>query len=162
MARKQQKRRKIAGFSLIEMMVAIFIFANCMMFIIGVFPTAVAASNQGKNTLLANQVAQKEMEYLKSLPWEKLENFQTLVVTEPDTYYRNTTLSSVIRGTKHYVTYESMPVITPFSMGADGRPDILDIRVKVKYKYGSAVLKNPDEYYRSVDLETLVNRPVGY
>lgn len=60
-------RNKSQGFSLIELMFAMFIFATCLLMIFGVFPTAMRAVSQGKYKFLAAEVAQKQLEQLKKM-----------------------------------------------------------------------------------------------
>lgn len=149
-----RRRKKQNAFSLIELMVAMFIFLTCLMFIFGVFPTAVKAVNQGRYTFLATQVAQKELEHLRNLPWEKLDNFSSYVASEPGTFYRNTTLTTYINGVESTVKFESVPVVSTFSTDANGNTEVVTIRVLVKYAFGTEA-----DGYKSVEVETLVSRP---
>lgn len=151
------RKMKNRGFNLIELMVAMFIFLTCLMFIFAIFPASVKAVSQGRYTFLATEIAQQEMEYLKNMDWNKLENFQTWVQSTPDLFYRSTTLSCFINGVESSVTYNSVPVVTVFSTDSTGQADVVSIRVLVKYSHGSKVQKN--EYFKSVELETLVAKP---
>jgi hypothetical protein len=116
------------------------------------------AVNQGRYTLMANKIAQQELEYLKQLSWDKLENFNTLVATNPEYYYRDTNISSTLNGSATSVKYESRPIIYSFSTDASGT-NVVRIVVVVKYNFGSIEVKNTGDYYKSVVLESLVARP---
>ncbi len=146
------------GYSLIELMVAMFIFLTCLLFMIGMFPTAVKAVSQARHTFLATSIAQQELEYLKNLPWDKLENFQDYAQSEPDTFYRTTVLTSEINGVSSSVEFQTNPIISNYSTDPSGNVDVVNIRVLVKYAYGSSAVK--DEYYKTVDMETLVAKPI--
>jgi prepilin-type N-terminal cleavage/methylation domain-containing protein len=62
------------GFSLIELLVAMALFATSLLFIFSVFPVSINSTFHGMNSMLASEIGQTEMEYLKTLSWDELDN----------------------------------------------------------------------------------------
>ena len=143
-------------------MVSLFIYSTCILFVFGLFPTALQALSQAKFVFMANQVARQEMEYLKNLDWYTLKNFAEIIKSDPEKFYRTSVMECEINGVKSVTTFESCPMITTYEQDGNGEPEILNIRVLVKYRYGSGIKKEADEYYKSVHLETLVRKPRKY
>lgn len=161
---KQRSRRR-SGFSLIELLVALFIFATCLMFIFGIFPTAAQAVNQARYTFLATQVAQQELEYIKDLysrdfsyardqdPGDGKGTYLTHKPAEPFIYGHDTTLTTYIDGNENVIKFTAdhqqptrLPT-TPNYLGGPNDPSnpdyyIWNVKVRVKYAHGSAVRPN--------------------
>lgn len=147
------------GFKLVEIMVSLFIFATCLLTMLGIFPTSMQALNQSKYLFLAQQVARQEMELLKNTQWKSLENFSTSVQQNPDKYYKKISIVYWINGRKSVITFETQPMVTVYKKDKKGIPRIVNARVLVKYQYGSIIDNSANGYYKSVDLETLVASP---
>lgn len=149
--------RRCRGYKLVEYMISLFIYSTCLLFVYGMFPASMQALNQSRYVFLANQVARQEMEYLKNMNWNTLADFQNIIKTNPDKFYRKTTMVCHTEGTKTDLCFESNPMITVFSKDKNGQPEILNVRVMVKYRYGS--LMKGHSGYRMIDYETLLERP---
>jgi prepilin-type N-terminal cleavage/methylation domain-containing protein len=59
------------GFGLIELMIAVVILTVFVVAFLSVFPAVYNTTNQG--IVMASELAKLEMERMKSLPWDKLE-----------------------------------------------------------------------------------------
>ena len=62
------KRAKDAGFSAVELILAITFFGILMMGFLGVFPLGLRTVEKGEHMTLASSLAQDEIERLKTLP----------------------------------------------------------------------------------------------
>lgn len=153
------KGLRTRAFSLIELMVAMLVFATCLLAAFGIFATAAKASSQAGYTLLAAEVAQKEIEYLKNLDWDELENFSSYAVSNPDKYYRTTTLDVRNNGVQNTINFSSTPMVSACSTDDYGNVDAVSIKVVVQYDFGSGRVKETDGYNKSVELETIVCKP---
>lgn len=135
-------------------MIATFIFVTCLLLIISVFPMSMKSLAKGQIIMQADQVAQQELEYLRNMDWEDLSDFETLAQSDPDLFYRNTTLTTQTNGVTKNMIFQSTPYVTVVSTDTTGAPTVLDVRVIVRYGEGSSAI-----YDNSVELETLVARP---
>ncbi|MFP4498470.1 MAG: prepilin-type N-terminal cleavage/methylation domain-containing protein [Vulcanimicrobiota bacterium] len=132
------------GFSLIEVMIALVIFVSCLLLIFTLFPMAVRSLSQGKHIFLATTVAQKEMEYIKTLP------FNQVAMSNTDLQNRTTTVNLTVNGVNSSIPFTSYTTISEDPADANLR----NVRVTVKYPYGSAVEQM--EYKKSVSVETII------
>jgi prepilin-type N-terminal cleavage/methylation domain-containing protein len=130
------------GFSLIELLFAMVIFATCMLGILAIFPTAGRASVQSNNTVIATKIAQGEIERVKGLGWDELTNFAT---NPSSSLYREVKLETIVAGETSHKVFGINSEISKLSAGSD----IIRIRVIVNF----------DNADKPVDLETLVYNP---
>jgi prepilin-type N-terminal cleavage/methylation domain-containing protein len=146
-----------SGFSLIELLMALFIFATCLLFIFGIFPTVVQSLNQGRNTFLATQFAQKHMELMKNKAWAELESYANGTPVVPASV--QTPILTVVDGTKSFMNYIQTATVSEASRDvATGTITAVVIRVKVSYPARS---HSTAPAFKSVFMETIVAKPPG-
>jgi prepilin-type N-terminal cleavage/methylation domain-containing protein len=145
-----------SGFSLIELLMALFIFATCLLFIFGIFPTVVQSLNQGRNTFLATQFAQKHMELMKNKAWAELLSYANGTPVVPASV--QTPLLTVVDGTKSFMNYVQTATVSEASRDATGTITAVVIRVKVSYPARS---HSTAPAFKSVFMETIVAKPPG-
>lgn len=68
------RRRNEAGFSLIELLIASAIFVTCLLSVYSMFVYSMRSIKKSEDYLLADQIAKKEMEYVKTLDWDTLDD----------------------------------------------------------------------------------------
>lgn len=139
--------RRSSGISLIEVLIALAIFVTSVLAIYGIFPMAMKAVNQGENNLLANQVAKKELEYVKTLSWDQLDNENEAVSSRTPTM-----VTTTVNGVPRTVSFEPVIRIDPLP---DDPTNIKIVRVQVKWTIGSP----SGNKIMHVDMETLINNP---
>jgi len=138
---------KQKGFSLIELLIALAIFAVSLLAIYGTFPIAMRAITKAENNFLANQVAIKEVEFLKTLPWEELTMDNDEITERP-----STVVTSTINGVTINTTFNSIIRIDPLP---DDPDNIKVVRVQISWTTGSPA----GERFNYIQLETLLNNP---
>ena len=67
-------RAGLRGLSVMETMVAVTVFLVAVMALIGVYPASVRASRLAHGHLLANNVAEKELEFSRAMEYDAIEN----------------------------------------------------------------------------------------
>ena len=65
-------RKPVRGVLLLEVLLAIVLLVGSVLLVLGVFPQAIAANQQGKGLLLATNLAQKEMEACRAMTLPQL------------------------------------------------------------------------------------------
>ncbi|MCE1245331.1 MAG: prepilin-type N-terminal cleavage/methylation domain-containing protein [Firmicutes bacterium] len=143
----KKRRVKLSGFSLLELLIALGIFATCLLAVYGIFPMATKAVVQGENVFLANQVAKNEMEYLKTLSWDDLNMENTAVTDRPPTV-----LTVTSNGITHTTTFNSTIRVEPL---ADDPDNIKTVRVQISWIVGTP----GGNKYNNIELQTLINNP---
>ncbi|MCD4786157.1 MAG: prepilin-type N-terminal cleavage/methylation domain-containing protein [Candidatus Eremiobacteraeota bacterium] len=138
---------KQRGFSLIELLIALTIFAVSLLAIYGTFPVAMQAITKAEKNFLANQVATQEIEFLKTLQWDELSMDNDEINERPPTV-----VTSTINGVTHNTTFNSIIRIDPLTEDPD---NIKVVRVQVSWVIGSS---RGDKFYY-VQLETMLNNP---
>jgi len=143
---KAKKSRKSRGLSLIEIIISLFIFVFCILFIIETFPYTVKAVNKSKKVVLATQLAKRELEYAKQLPWDDL--------TTDSQYLQNREISIIARvnGITSTTDFKSFFTITPLPEDPD---NVKVINVQVYWDMGSSGQKNQT---KKVEMEVLVSK----
>jgi hypothetical protein len=64
--------RRRRGLSLVEITLALGLLASGFLTVLGVFPVGMSALRQSEGVVLATDLAQKELEALRALPYESL------------------------------------------------------------------------------------------
>ncbi|MCD4786159.1 MAG: prepilin-type N-terminal cleavage/methylation domain-containing protein [Candidatus Eremiobacteraeota bacterium] len=141
---KVNKSKKSRGLSLIEIVVSLFIFVICILFVVETFPYTIKAVNKSRRIILATQLAKRELEFAKQLPWDDL-------VTD-GTYLQNREVSiiSTVNGITSTTDFKSYFTVNPLPEDPD---DIKAVNVKVYWDMGSSGQKDQT---RKVEMEILV------
>lgn len=146
--RNQSLRRRLRkGFSLAEVLIALAIFSVGLLSIYGLFPLAMRAANQGETVFIANQLGQKEIEFLRTLSWDDLSMENTAISNRPAT-----TMTTTINGATSTTTYNSSIRIDPLP---DDPNNIKIARVQISWNTSTP----SGSKFNHVDLETLFNNP---
>ena len=141
------KRTKSKGFSLAEVLIALAIFSVGLLSIYGLFPLAMRAANQGESIFLANQLGQKEIEFLRTLSWSELDTTNELISDRPET-----TMTTTINGATNTTVYSS-------TIRIDALPEDPD-NIKIARVQISWMSPTPGgSKFNNVELETLFNNP---
>lgn len=136
---------KTKGFSLIEVLVSLFILVFFIFLIIEIFPYSVKAIRMSKKVLLATQIAKKELEFAKQIPWDDLNSGSTYLQN------RKTNIESTINGIPSTTNFESTFTVTPLPEDPD---NIKILQVVVRWDVdpsGKSIEKN------KVEMEVLVS-----
>ena len=146
-SKKGSKHRIVKGFSLAEVLIALAIFSVGLLSIYGLFPLAMRAANQGETIFIANQLGQKEIEFLRMLSWDDLSMENQVINNRP-----STTMTTTINGATSTTVYDS-------SIRIDPLPDDPD-NIKIARVQISWVTSTPSgSKFSHVDLETMFNNP---
>jgi len=141
------RNSRVSGFSLVELLIALTIFSVGVLGLYSIFPFAMKAVNQAENRFLANQIGQKEIEFLKTVSWDDLNNDNQEINSRPSTITTTT-----INGNSYSTTFNSIIRIDPLP----DDPQIIKVaRVQISWTTGSP--RGPK--FHHVDLETLINNP---
>ncbi|MEW6279997.1 MAG: hypothetical protein AB1758_15315 [Candidatus Eremiobacterota bacterium] len=106
--------------SMLELAVAVAVFATAFLLLMGVFPTATRAVRQGEEVMAATFLAEQEIEQLRALDYADL-------VNQPP---RNVTILSTNRGATQDSVYTLQ---TDVSLVSPGQPDLKRVRVLVTW-----------------------------
>jgi len=138
--------KRIKGFSLIEVLVSLFILVFFIFLIVEIFPYSVKAIRMSKKVLLATQIARKELEFAKQIPWDEL--------TTDSTYLQNrkTNIESTINGIKSTTNFESTFTVTPLTEDPD---NIKILQVVVRWDVDPS---GTSEERKKVEMEVLVSK----
>jgi len=142
----KQLRMNEKGFGLIEALISLFLLVFFVFIVIDVFPYSVKAVKKSKNVLLATQVARKELEYAKQLPWSDL--------TTGSSYLQNrsTILTTTIQGISSTSSFQSFFTVTPLAEEPD---NIKVVKVVVRWDLNQA---GQGDEKKKVELEVLVSK----
>ncbi len=139
--------KRIKGFSLIEVLVSLFILVFFIFLIIEIFPYSVKAIRMSKKVLLATQIAKKELEYAKQIPWDDLSTSSSYLQN------RKTNIESTINGITSTTSFESAFTVTPLPDDPDNIKILhVVVRWDVDPSSGSSVERN------KVEMEVLVSK----
>jgi Tfp pilus assembly protein PilV len=132
MRRRLQKMRQEDGFTIVEILIAGFILVLGSLAVFMTFAASVRNVQRGKDTQVGVSVAQREMEKIRSLPYEKVGMKSTPAfesgTTNPNSRISGTTFNLNRTGTAEYATLvtsatgggssgEVEPKSTAFSVG---------------------------------------------
>jgi prepilin-type N-terminal cleavage/methylation domain-containing protein len=120
-------QKKQNGFSLLEVLVAMMLLATALLYIFSVFPISLRSTFHGMNAMIASEVGQAEMEYLKNLPWEQLKNGTSQV------NIKTHEINVESNGIKSSYKFSTVPGVQTLS----GQPDLKIIRLDVKRADGN-------------------------
>lgn len=142
--------RQRQGFSLIELMLGLAIFATSLLMILGIFPTSSRSIQQARTVLLGTHVAQQLMEqYARALPFDQVVN-RSSGSNDPitGTPCSAVPLISTVNGSQRVITFNWQIAVT--SPGTD----LKDVRVQVSWMDTEQTSTVP--FVRYVNLETKV------
>lgn len=144
---KGSKHRIKKGFSLAEVLIALAIFSVGLLSIYGLFPLAMRAANQGETIFIANQLGQKEIEFLRMMSWDDLSMENQAIKVRP-----STKMTTTINGVTSTNEYNSSIRIDPLP---DDPNNIKIARVQISW-----ITYTPTgSKFNHVDLETMFNNP---
>ena len=138
--------KKIKGFSLIEVLVSLFILVFFIFLIIEIFPYSVKAIKMSKKVLLATQIAKKELEFAKQIPWDDLNSGSSYLQD------RKTNIESTINGISSTTSFESFYTVTPLPEDPD---NIKILQVVVRWDVDAS---GNSEERKKVEMEVLVSK----
>ncbi|MHB2019470.1 MAG: type IV pilus modification PilV family protein [Candidatus Xenobia bacterium] len=127
-----RKRQVARAFSLLELLLAMFIFVVSFLGIVAVYPTSVRAVQQGKSEMLAQEIASQQMEAALALPLSGQTNDAG-----------HLTVLGTVNDVQVVLTYNYSRTITPLT------PDLCDVRIEVGWSEGAS--------YRMVAVESEVH-----
>lgn len=127
-------RSRSSGFSLVEVLIATTVFSVAFLALIGLFPTTQRTSRQAQYQLLANHVAEAQMEATIYAP------FDSVASTSPQTQVMTTTTN----GAQQVWSFTWQITVTP---NIGGNASLKDVRCRVTWT---------DDRMRYLDLETMV------
>lgn len=136
--------RKSRGLSLIEILISLFIFVICIFFVIETFPYTVKAVNKSKKIVLATQLAKRDLEYAKQLPWDDL------TTDSPYLQNREVNIITKVNGITSTTDFKSFFIVNPLPEDPD---NIKVVNVKVYWDMGSSGQKPQT---KKVEMEVLV------
>ena len=139
--------KKVKGFSLVEVLVSLFILVFFIFLIIEIFPYSVKAMRMSKKVLLATQIAKKELEYAKQLPWDDLTSASSYLQD------RKTTIESRINGIESTTNFESVFTVTPLP---DAPNDIKILKVQIRWDVDPSSGQTVER--KKVEMEVLVSK----
>lgn len=138
--------KKIKGFSLIEVLVSLFILVFFIFLIIEIFPYSVRAIKMSKKVLLATQIAKKDLEFAKQIPWDDLSSGSSYLQN------RKTDIESTINGIPSTTNFESTFTVTPLP---DDPDNIKILQVVVRWDVDPSGSR---EERKKVEMEVLVSK----
>lgn len=106
---------------------AIVLLMGSVLLVLGVFPQAVEANQQGKDLLLATNLAQKEMELCKAMPFEEINDSAGV----PFSGTRVADYTARVRGNDHTMSFE---VVREY---VDVSTDLKEVTVSVQWEHGA-------------------------
>jgi len=107
---------------LLEVLLAIVLLAGSVLLVLGVFPQAVRSNQQGKDLLLATNLAQKEMELCKAM---EPSDFDSTFDSSREVDY-----TARVRGNDHTMSFR---VTREF---VDVTSDLKEVTVTVEWQHG--------------------------
>lgn len=122
------------GFTILEMIIAAAIFAVAVVCLIGVFPVSARAAREAQGTLVAVNLAQRELEMARSASYS--------AITPRTSSY---TISIDSNGVDERVTFSTSLEVT-------------EVRPGLKLVKATVTWAQPDSVERSTSLETYVVR----
>lgn len=127
-------RARRSGFSLLEVLIATTVFSIAFLSLVTIFPTTQRSSRMAQYHLLANHVAETQMEQAL------YSNFDQVVTTSPQTQV----LTTRTAGVQQVWSFTWQLQVTPNAMG---NPNLKDVRCRVTWT---------DDRLHYLDLETLI------
>lgn len=112
-------RARHSGFSLVEAMLAVTLFAVAFLLLVGAFPRAAEVLLQAQGYMVASHLAEQEMARLSAQPFSEIASGTSSVA-----------MSSAQRGTPRLVTYTIQTVVTPLPR------DLKKVQVVVSWSTG--------------------------
>ncbi len=107
---------------MLEVLLAIVLLAGSVLLVLGVFPQAVRSNQQGKDLLLATNLAQKEMEFCKAMePSDFDPTFNSA---------REVDYTARVRGNDHTMSFR---VTREF---VDVTSDLKEVTITVEWQHG--------------------------
>ena len=120
--RYRRERNSVRGVLLLEVLLAIVLLAGSVLLVLGVFPQAVRSNQQGKDLLLATNLAQKEMELCKAM---EPSDFDSTFDSSREVDY-----TARVRGNDHTMSFR---VTREF---VDVTSDLKEVPVTVEWQHG--------------------------
>lgn len=120
--RYRRERNSVRGVLLLEVLLAIVLLAGSVLLVLGVFPQAVRSNQQGKDLLLATNLAQKEMELCKAM---EPSDFDSTFDSSREVDY-----TARVRGNDHTMSFR---VTREF---VDVTSDLKEVTVTVEWQHG--------------------------
>lgn len=108
---------------MLEVLLAIVLLAGSVLLVLGVFPQAVRSNQQGKDLLLATNLAQKEMEFCKAM---EPSDFDPTFNSSREVDY-----TARVRGNDHTMSFR---VTREF---VDVTSDLKEVTVTVEWQHGA-------------------------
>jgi prepilin-type N-terminal cleavage/methylation domain-containing protein len=96
---------RVAGFNLIELLIAVAILASAFLLVMGMFPLSFRGIHQGKHQVIAAQLAQTYMDAERTKPFTSMSN---------GTYTDRVPI--VVNGVKSTTTYTTVVTVSPSSL----------------------------------------------
>lgn len=112
-----RSRRRGAGFSLVELLIAVAVFATAFLMMLGIFPTSAAALHQSHSYMLATHVGERVLEqYVMTQSFANVVN-RTSGTTDPITGQPDApvTLITTVNGSQQITTFNWQIVVTALS-----------------------------------------------
>lgn len=119
--------KKNAGYSLIEVIVSLSVFILVISFLITTFPSTMRSVDQGKDYVLAAQIAKQELEFVSQLPWDEQVN------TNPALQTRSTSLIVRTKSAAAEKTFYSDFDVQPL---AEDPTSVKVVKVKIYWDVG--------------------------
>ncbi len=113
--------RNGCGFTLLEIMLALVLFAIGTVAVIEVMQRAQAVTTDGENVLIATQLAHRRLEELRNVAYGSLANEAKGAIASPSGFAR---FSRQVTVTTPY-TYLKQVVVTVFWNAAGGEPNVV-------------------------------------
>lgn len=120
--RNRRARNSVRGVLLLEVLFAIVLLTGSVLLVLGVFPQAVRSNQQGKDLLLATNLAQKEMELCKAM---EPSDFDSTFNSSREVDY-----TARVRGNDHTMSFR---VTREF---VDVTSDLKEVTVTVEWQHG--------------------------
>lgn len=125
-----------AGFTVLEMIISVAVFAVAMVALIGVFPVSIKAGRQAQSTLVAVNLAERELEVSRSAAYDAIAGR----VYSYD-------LDIMSNGVTIQITY-------------DTEVEVNEVRDGLKHLKSTVTWAEPDAQVRTTSLETYVARRI--
>ena len=111
---------KVGGFTLLEVMLALVLFAACTVSLVEVMQHAQAGTGDGESTLIATHLAQRRLEELRNTSYASLANEAKASVSSPSGYTR---FSREVTVTTPYTNLKQI-VVTVYWTSAGGETSV--------------------------------------